>query len=105
MKTLVKILIALSVTYCTFLMTGCKTMQSNVINLKEPISTGGSWIMERKDFKASERNSLDDIDERLRALKKESNKYKHPSETIIHLDEPLGARDYWEREEFLQHFD
>jgi len=32
-------------------LTGCKTMQSPVINLKEPISTGGDWIMERKDFK------------------------------------------------------
>jgi hypothetical protein len=74
MKTLVKILIALSVTYCTFLMTGCKTMQSDVINLKEPISTGGSWIMERKDFKASERKSLDDIDKRLEALDELSRK-------------------------------
>ena len=68
MKTLSKILIVLSVTYCAFLLTGCKTMQSSVINLKEPISTGGSWIMERKDFKVSERNSLDDIDERLKDL-------------------------------------
>jgi hypothetical protein len=39
--------------------------------------------MERKDFKV----------------------YKDPMETTIYLDEPLGARDYWEREEFLQHFD
>ena len=85
--------------------TGCTTMQSSVINLKEPISTGGDWIMQRKDFKVSERNSIEDIDERLRALNKESKKYKNPNETIIHLDEPLGARDYWEREEFLQHFD
>ena len=104
MKTLVKILIVLSVTYCAFLLTGCKTMQSPVINLKEPISTGGSWIMERKDFKASERNSLDDIDERLRALKKESKKYKHPNETTINLD-PMDRTQWHEREEFLRHFD
>ena len=66
MKTLVKILIGLSVTYCGFLLTGCKTMQSSVINLKEPISTGGDWIMERKDFKVS--NSYKEIDERLEDL-------------------------------------
>ena len=74
MKTIVKILIVLSVTYCGFLLTGCKTMQSSVINLKEPISTGGDWIMERKDFKASERKSFDDIDERLEALDELSRK-------------------------------
>ena len=85
-------------------LTGCKTMQSSVINLKEPISTGGSWIMERKDFKASERNSLDDIDERLRALKKESKKYKHPNETTISLD-PMNRSQWHEREDFLRHFD
>ena len=86
-KLVSKFFITLGVIYWVCLIlaatTGCTTMQSDVINLKEPISTGGSWIMERKDFKA----------------------YKDPNETIIYLDEPLGARDYWEREEFLQHFD
>ena len=33
------------------MLSGCKTMQSSVINLKEPISSGADWIMERKDFK------------------------------------------------------
>jgi hypothetical protein len=55
MKTLAKILLGLGITYWVILLlsilTGCKTMQSPVINLKEPISTGGDWIMERKDFK------------------------------------------------------
>ena len=55
MKTLGKILLGLGITYWVILLlsalTGCKTMQSPVINLKEPISTGGDWIMERKDFK------------------------------------------------------
>ena len=35
------------------MLSGCKTMQSSVINLKEPISSGASWIMERKDFKVT----------------------------------------------------
>ena len=61
-------------------LTGCKTMQSSVINLKEPISTGGSWIMERKDFKVSERN------------------------TTINLD-PMDKTQWHEREEFLRHFE
>ena len=55
MKTLGKILLGLGITYWVILLlsilTGCKTMQSPIINLKEPISTGGDWIMERKDFK------------------------------------------------------
>ena len=55
MKTLAKILLGLGITYWVILLlsilTGCKTLQSPVINLKEPISTGGDWIMERKDFK------------------------------------------------------
>lgn len=55
MKTLGKILLGLGITYWVIILlsalTGCKTMQSPVINLKEPISTGGDWIMERKDFK------------------------------------------------------
>ena len=33
------------------MLSGCKTMQSSVINLKEPIGNG--WIMERKDFKVT----------------------------------------------------
>jgi hypothetical protein len=86
-KLVSKSLITLAVIYWGVLLlsvlTGCKTMQSPIINLKEPISSGGDWIMERKDFKV----------------------YKDPMETTIYLDEPLGARDYWEREEFLQHFD
>jgi hypothetical protein len=86
-KLVSKSLITLAVIYWGVLLlsvlTGCKTMQSPIINLKEPISSGGDWIMERKDFKA----------------------YKDPMETTIYLDEPLGTRDYWEREEFLQHFD
>ena len=108
-KLVSKFFITLGIIYWAILIiaatTGCTTLQSDVINLKEPISTGGDWIMERKDFKVSERNSLDDIDERLQALGKESRKYKDPMETTIRLDEPLGARDYWEREEFLQHFE
>ena len=108
-KWVTRFFIATGIIYWVMLIlaatTGCTTLQSDVINLKEPISTGGDWIMQRKDFKVSERNSIEDIDERLRALNKESKKYKNPNETIIHLDEPLGARDYWEREEFLQHFD
>ena len=79
-KWVTRFFITLGIVYWATLIiaatTGCTTMQSSVINLKEPISTGGSWIMERKDFKVSERNSLDDIDERLRALNKESKKYK-----------------------------
>ena len=86
-KLVSKSLITLAVIYWGVLLlsvlTGCKTMQSPIINLKEPISSGGDWIMKRKDFKV----------------------YKDPMETTIYLDEPLGARDYWEREEFLQHFD
>ena len=108
-KLVSKFFITLGVIYWVCLIlaatTGCTTLQSDVINLKEPISTGGSWIMERKDFKASERNSLDDIDKRLKALGKESRKYKDPMETTFLIDEPLGARDYWEREEFLRHFE
>ena len=84
-KWLSRFFIATGIIYWVVLIlaatTGCTTMQSDVINLKEPIGNG--WIMERKDFKA----------------------YKDPNETIIHLDEPLGARDYWEREDFLRHFD
>ena len=79
-KLVSKFFITLGVIYWVCLIlaatTGCTTLQSDVINLKEPISTGGSWIMERKDFKVSERNSLDDIDERLRYLYIESRKYK-----------------------------
>ena len=79
-KLVSKFFITLGVIYWVCLIlaatTGCTTLQSDVINLKEPISTGGSWIMERKDFKVSERNSLDDIDERLQYLHKESMKYK-----------------------------
>ena len=57
MKTLGKILLGLGITYWVILLlsilTGCKTLDSSypLINLKEPISTGGDWIMERKDFK------------------------------------------------------
>ena len=102
-KWVTRFFITLGIVYWATLIiaatTGCTTMQSSVINLKEPISTGGSWIMERKDFKASERNSYDEIDKRLIELWKESRKYKHPNETTIRLDEPL------ESEEFLQHFD
>ena len=47
----------------------------------------------------------EDIDERLKALGKESRKYKDPMETIFRIDEPLGAPDYWEREEFLRQFE
>ena len=54
-KLLTKVFIALAIIYWSVILlsalTGCKTMQSSVINLKEPISTGGDWIMERKDFK------------------------------------------------------
>ena len=54
-KLLTKVFITLAVIYWSVILlsalTGCKTMQSSVINLKEPISTGGDWIMERKDFK------------------------------------------------------
>ena len=86
-KWVTRFFIATGIIYWVMLIlaatTGCTTLQSDVINLEEPISTGGDWIMERKDFKV----------------------HKNPNETIIHLDEPLGARDYWEREEFLQHFD
>tara|TARA_R100000278_G_C5446466_1_gene155642 strand:+ start:608 stop:907 length:300 start_codon:yes stop_codon:yes gene_type:complete len=85
------------------MLSGCKTMQSSVINLKEPIGNG--WVFERKDFKASERNSYDEIDKRLRALDKESKKYKDPMETTIHFNRPLSPNQYWEREEFLRHFD
>ena len=106
-KLVSKFFITLGVIYWVCLIlaatTGCTTLQSDVINLKEPIGNG--WIMERKDFKASERNSIDDIDKRLRALNEESRKYKHPNEITINLDEPLGARDYWEREEFLRLFE
>ena len=108
-KWVTRFFITLGIVYWACLIlaatTGCTTMQSSVINLKEPISTGGDWIMQRKDLKASERNSLEDIDERLRALNKESRKYKDPMETTFRIDEPLGARDYWEREEFLRHFE
>ena len=54
-KLLTKVFITLAIIYWSVILlsalTGCKTMQSSVINLKEPISTGGDWIMERKDFK------------------------------------------------------
>ena len=54
-KLVSKSLITLAVIYWGVLLlsvlTGCKTMQSPIINLKEPISSGGDWIMERKDFK------------------------------------------------------
>ena len=54
-KLVSKSLITLAVIYWGVILlsvlTGCKTMQSPIINLKEPISSGGDWIMERKDFK------------------------------------------------------
>ena len=54
-KLVSKFFITLGIIYWACLIlaatTGCKTMQSPIINLKEPISTGGDWIMERKDFK------------------------------------------------------
>ena len=54
-KLVSKFFITLAVIYwgaiLLTVLTGCKTMQSPIINLKEPISTGGDWIMERKDFK------------------------------------------------------
>ena len=56
-KLVSKSLITLAVIYWGVILlsvsTGCKTLDSSypLINLKEPISTGGDWIMERKDFK------------------------------------------------------
>ncbi len=54
-KWLTRFFITLGIVYWATLIiistTGCTTMQSSVINLKEPISTGGDWIIERKDFK------------------------------------------------------
>ncbi len=54
-KFLTKVFITLAIIYWSVILisvlTGCKTMQSPIINLKEPISSGGDWIMERKDFK------------------------------------------------------
>jgi len=54
-KWLTRFFITLGIVYWAALIiistTGCTTMQSPIINLKEPISTGGDWIMERKDFK------------------------------------------------------
>ena len=55
--------------------------------------------------KQTEVNEFEGIDDRLQSLYYDSKKYKHPNETKIRLDEPLGARDYWEREEFLRQFD
>ncbi len=52
-KLVSKFFITLGIIYWAILIiaatTGCTTLQSDVINLKEPISTGGSWIMERKE--------------------------------------------------------
>ena len=56
-KLVSKFFITLGVIYWVCLIlaatTGCKTLDSSypLINLKEPISSGGDWIMERKDFK------------------------------------------------------
>ena len=56
-KFVSKFFITLGVIYWVCLIlaatTGCKTLDSSypLINLKEPISSGGDWIMERKDFK------------------------------------------------------
>ena len=56
-KLVSKFFITLGVIYWVCLIlaatTGCKTLNSSypLINLKEPISSGGDWIMERKDFK------------------------------------------------------
>ena len=51
----------------------------------------------------TEVNEYEDIDIRLKSLYHESKKYK-PAQKYYHLDEPLGARDYWEREELLRNF-
>jgi len=56
-KWVTKFFITLGVIYwgaiILSVLTGCKTLDSSypLINLKEPISSGGDWIMERKDFK------------------------------------------------------
>jgi len=53
----------------------------------------------------TEVNEYEGIDNRLQSLYYDSKKYKHPNEITIPLDEPLGARDYWERENLLRQFD
>ena len=52
-KWLTRFFITLGIVYWAVLIiaatTGCAS--NPYINLKEPISTGGDWIIERKDFK------------------------------------------------------
>ena len=89
-KLVTKFFIALGIVYwlCLILAaTGCQTYEYDVKN------------------KFHKMPDYEDIDKRLQALDKQSKKYKNPFETTIRLDEPLGARDYWEREEFLRQYD
>ena len=90
-KLVSKFFITLGVIYwiCLILAatTGCQTYEYDVKN------------------KFHKMPDYEDIDKRLQTLAKESRKYKDPMETTIRLDEPLGARDYWEREEFLRQYD
>ena len=90
-KLVSKFFITLAIIYWVCIvgavLTGCQTYEYDVKN------------------KFHKMPDYEDIDKRLQALGQESKKYKDPMETIIHLDEPLGARDYWEREELLRQFD
>ena len=90
-KLVSKFFITLGVIYWVCLIlaatTGCQTYEYDVKN------------------KFHKKPDYEDIDKRLKALGKESRKYKDPMETTFRIDEPLGARDYWEREEFLRHFE